>query len=147
MIELCCEYLSERCIWLMFLSCHVRISKWINTLQLYSGSCVYPWNSVITTVEMSRKILIKIWLSLKLEKLQAMWICFSLAKQSLIYDSLTDQKWILKKISFHFTLPIFQALFKSWINNKLKVVLVIFTSYFLTYSTVLNYTVAHCSCL
>ena len=30
---------------------------------------------------------------------------------------------------FDFTLPSFQALFKRWINNKLKVILVTFTSY------------------
>ena len=32
-----------------------------------------------------------------------------------------------------------QDLFKRWINNKLKVILVIFTSYFLSYSIVLCY--------
>ena len=37
---------------------------------------------------------------------------------------------------FHFTLPLIQALFKRWINNKLKVILVTFTSY----SIVLYYT-------
>ena len=41
---------------------------------------------------------------------------------------------------FYFTLPFFQALFKRWINNKLKVILVIFTPYFLSYSIVLYYT-------
>ena len=37
---------------------------------------------------------------------------------------------------FPFTLPVFQAFFKRWINNKLKIILVTFTSY----SIVLYYT-------
>ena len=41
---------------------------------------------------------------------------------------------------FHFTLPFFQVLFERWINNQLKNVLVVFTSYFLSYSIVLYYT-------
>ena len=36
----------------------------------------------------------------------------------------------------HFTIPFFQSLFKRWINNKLKVTLVTFTSYYV----VLHYT-------
>ena len=42
---------------------------------------------------------------------------------------------------FHFTLPFFQVLFKRWINNKLKFIIVIFTSYFVSYSIVLYYTI------
>ena len=38
---------------------------------------------------------------------------------------------------FHFTFLFLQALFKRWINNRLKVILVIFTLYFLLYSIVL----------
>ena len=34
MTELCCDYLSVRCIWLYVLSCHVCISELIYTLQL-----------------------------------------------------------------------------------------------------------------
>ena len=33
MIELRCEYLSVLCIWLYFLSCHVRVSVWIHTWE------------------------------------------------------------------------------------------------------------------
>ena len=40
---------------------------------------------------------------------------------------------------FYFTLLFFQALFKGWINNKIKIILVVFTLYFL-YSIVLYYT-------
>ena len=41
---------------------------------------------------------------------------------------------------FYFILPFFRALFKRWINNKLEVIRVIFTSYILSYSIVLYYT-------
>ena len=34
MIELCCKYFYVRCIWLYVLSCHARVSEWIQTLQL-----------------------------------------------------------------------------------------------------------------
>lgn len=40
---------------------------------------------------------------------------------------------------YHLTLPLFQAHFKRWINNNLKVILVIYTPYFLSYSIVLIY--------
>ena len=43
---------------------------------------------------------------------------------------------------FHFALPFFQALFKRWTNNKLKVILVTFTSYYIVlYYTQFNKTV------
>ena len=42
----------------------------------------------------------------------------------------------------HFTLLFLQALFKRWINNKLKVILVTFTSYsIVTYYTQFNQTI------
>ena len=76
-------------------------------------------------------------------KFQAIGLCLSLAQESLIYNSRSDRKRGLRKISkiqFHFNLLSFQAPFKRWINNKLKVILVIFTPYFLSYSIVLYYT-------
>ena len=47
---------------------------------------------------------------------------------------------LLEFKGFHFTLSFFQALFKRWINNKIKFRLVIFTSYFLSCPVVLYYT-------
>ena len=41
---------------------------------------------------------------------------------------------------FDFTLLFLQALFKRWVNNKLKVIQVIFTSYILLYSPLYYYT-------
>ena len=41
---------------------------------------------------------------------------------------------------FDFTFSFFQALIKRWVNNKLNVIRVIFTSYFLLYSIVHYYT-------
>ena len=34
MIELCCEYLSVRCIWLYSISCHIHVWEQVCTLQL-----------------------------------------------------------------------------------------------------------------
>ena len=54
---------------------------------------------------------------------------FGLAKSDLRLLPLPKVKFKDFSNIIHFTLSFLQALFKRWINNKLKVILVIFTSY------------------
>ena len=70
-----------------------------------------------------------------------MWLWVWPSKVSLMIIVLTkvDFEEYLRNI-FNFTLSFFQALFKRWINNKLKFTRVIFISYFLLYSIVHYYT-------
>ena len=55
------------------------------------------------------------------------------------YWEISSNTALLEFKSFHFPLSFFQALFKRWINNKIKFRLAIFTSYFLSCSVVLYF--------
>ena len=68
---------------------------------------------------------------------------FDLAKSDLRLPSWPKVKFKEDFVNiFHFALPFFQAHFKRWTNNKLKVILVIFTSYYIAlYYTQFNKTV------
>ena len=62
-----------------------------------------------------------------LGKFEAIRHCSSLAQSDLRQSSRPKVKYKEDFLNiFHFTLPFFQAPFKRWINNKLKVILVRF---------------------
>ena len=66
-----------------------------------------------------------------------------IGQQSLIHYSLAWPKMKFKKDFlniFYFAFLFFQALFKIWISNKFKIILVILISDFLSYSIVSHYT-------
>ena len=104
---------------------------------MWRGFWVCPWNGVIKTTVMSHKIVIKYdYLQYFEISSNTALLEFGLAK-----SNLRQSFWLKVKFKvFHFTLPFFQALFKRWINNKIKFVLFIFTSYFLSCSVVPYYT-------
>ena len=104
-------------------------------------------------------------LNITFSNLEKLWLGLSLTQQSLIYGSCPDRNKSLRMAKnnqtiprqiadelfecvwpygflniFHVTLLFFHALFKRWINNKLEVKGVIFTSCFLSYSILLYYT-------
>ena len=67
---------------------------------------------------------------------------FGLAKSDLRLLPLPKVKFKDFPNIIHFALSFLQALFKRWINNKLKVILVTFTSYsIVTYYTQFNQTI------
>ena len=105
---------------------------------MWQSSWVRPWNWVMSIAELSRKNVFKY------DYLQSWEISsntglldFGLTKSDLRLSSWPKVKFEEHFPNiFYFTLPFFQALFKRWISNKLKVILVTFTSY----SIVLYYT-------
>ena len=104
---------------------------------MWRGSWVCPWNGVIKTTIRSYKIVIKSHYLQYFEiSSYTTLLEFGLAKSNLRQSFWQKVKFKL----FHFTLPFFQALFKRWINSKIKFILVIFTSYFLSCSVVLYHT-------
>ena len=109
--------------------------------DIWQGSRVRPWNWVIITAQMSRKIVIKYdYLQSWESSSNTALLEFGLAKSDLRQSSWPKVKFKEDFLNtFHFNLTFFQDLFKRWINNKLKSYIshLYFTFSIIFYSTLL----------
>ena len=119
-----------------------NVCSCLKTLILdVEDSWVHSWNWIIKNAEMSGKIFAKYdylqyWKLLSNTTLFESGLVISDMRQSSLPKMNFKEDFLN---IYHLTLPLFQAHFKRWINNNLKVILVIYTPYFLSYSIVLIY--------